>query len=188
MDTEREPDHTNLTGPTLDLQLPIFDQGQGAVGRLSAQYRQARRRLEAAETNARSEIREAMAVVAARRGVALRYRQLLPRQRGIVEQTQVQYNAMQSGGFDLLNARERELTAERSSIEAWRDYWIARTELERALNGGDFGGVKFPRTRPHGKFYRRERKCIHPRRRNEGFRALTFPFPGPLTARFPVPC
>ena len=49
VDTERSTDRQRVTGPTLDLQLPLFDQGQGAVAKLAAQYRQARRQLEAAE-------------------------------------------------------------------------------------------------------------------------------------------
>ena len=37
--------------------------------------------------------------------------------------------------FDLVAAKERELTAEREYAEAWRDYWIARAELEKAVGG-----------------------------------------------------
>ena len=144
VDTERGTDRQRVTGPTLDLQLPLFDQGQGAVAKLSAQYRQARRQLEAAEINARSELREARALVSASRALALRYRDtVVPQARQIVEQTQVQYHAMQRGGYDLLTARERELSAERAYLEVWRDYWTARVELERALTSGgnaDMGG------------------------------------------------
>lgn len=137
VDTEREPDRTRLTGPTLDLELPIFDQGQGAIAKLAAQFRQARRQLEAAETDARSEVRAARDLLAARRTLAETYRRtLLPQQRLIVDQTQLQYNAMQAGGAGLLAARERQLNTERLYLEAWRDYWLARVELERALAGG----------------------------------------------------
>lgn len=137
VDTERDTSRQHVTGPTLDLQLPIFDQGQSAVAKLAAQYRQARRQLEAAEINARSEVREARALVAASRALAQRYGQtVVPQLRQIVSQTQVEYNAMQRGGYDLLTARERELNAERAHLEAWRDYWIARVQLDRALTGG----------------------------------------------------
>ena len=60
----------------------------------------------------------------------------------IVNQTQLQLNAMQVSPLDLLQAKERELTAERSYIETWRDYWIAHAELERALWGGTGGGSR----------------------------------------------
>ena len=38
---------------------------------------------------------------------------------------------MLKGAYDLLLAKQNEVAAERSYIEAWRDYWIARAELER---------------------------------------------------------
>ena len=78
---------------------------------------------------------------------------VVPQRKLIVDQTQVQYNAMQRGGYDLLTARERELSAERSYLEAWRDYWIARVELERALTGGgnaEMGGTTEVSTGPAG--------------------------------------
>jgi cobalt-zinc-cadmium efflux system outer membrane protein len=42
---------------------------------------------------------------------------------------------MLKGAYDLLLAKQNEVAAERSYIEAWRDYWIARAELERAVGG-----------------------------------------------------
>jgi cobalt-zinc-cadmium efflux system outer membrane protein len=141
VNTERDSDRQRVTGPTLDLELPIFDQGQGAIAKLAAQYRQARRQWEAAETNARSEVRAARDLVAARRQIVETYRStLLPQQRAVTSDTQLQYNAMTRGAYDLLGARERELSVERAHIEAWRDYWLARVELERALAGG-IGGL-----------------------------------------------
>ena len=47
---------------------------------------------------------------------------------------------MQVGPLDLFAAKERELRTERDYIETWRDYWIARVELERALIGSSGGG------------------------------------------------
>ncbi|MBV9657742.1 MAG: TolC family protein [Verrucomicrobia bacterium] len=141
VNTERTPDRQRVTGPTLDLELPIFDQGQGAVARLAAQYRQAQRQLEAAEVNARSEVREARDLVLTQRRLAEFYGvTLLPQRRAIVSQTQLQYNAMIQGAYDLLAARERELATERAALDARRDYWIARAQLERALVGGTWHG------------------------------------------------
>ena len=134
---ERESDSEGRRGPQIDLTLPIFDQGQAALAKLGAQYRQAQDDLEATAVEARSEVREARDMVTASRELARYYGQvLLPQRIQIVNQTQLQYNAMQRGPVDLLLAKERELNTERSYIEAWRDYWIARAELEMALKGG----------------------------------------------------
>jgi len=139
---ERETDRSHVTGPTLDLRLPIFDQGQAALAKLSAQYRQAQDELEALSVEARSEVREARDLVTANRELARYYREvLLPQRIQVVNTTQLQYNAMQRSPTDLLLAKERELTTERGYVEAWRDYWIARAELEMALKGGSPRGA-----------------------------------------------
>lgn len=143
--TEREPDGERLTGPEVELEIPIFDQGQGEIARLTSQYRQAQRRFEALAINARSEVREARDLLIASRDLAQFYDEvLLPQQRQIVQQTLLQYNAMQVGTFDLINAKERELASERNYIEAWLSYWIARSDLDRAMLGGSRSSLSAP--------------------------------------------
>ena len=136
IDTERGPDPQRVTGPTLDLELPIFDHGQADILRLNSQYRQAQERLEALATDIRSEVRQARDSLIAARDLTEFYRTIyLPQRIRILNETQLQYNAMQDGPFQLISAKERELTAEREYADAWRDYWIARAELEKAVGG-----------------------------------------------------
>jgi cobalt-zinc-cadmium efflux system outer membrane protein len=140
VDTERDPDRQSLTGPTLDLELPIFNQGQGEIAKLTAQYRQAQRELEAMAINVRSEVREARDQLVAARDLTTDIgERLLPTQQEALKLTLQQYNFMLKGAYDLLLAKQNEIAAERSYIEARRDYWIARAELERAV-GGSLGG------------------------------------------------
>jgi cobalt-zinc-cadmium efflux system outer membrane protein len=136
VDTERDPDGQRLTGPTLDLELPIFNQGQGEIAKLTAQYRQAQHELEAMAVNIRSEVRESRdQLVAAHDLTSYIGKRLLPTQQQALNLTLQQYNFMLKGAYDLLLAKQNEIAAERSYIEAWRDYWIARAELERAVGG-----------------------------------------------------
>jgi len=145
VDTEREPDGQRVTGPILDLELPIFNQGQGEIAKLTAQYRQAQRELEALTVNVRSEVREARdQLIAARDLTSYIGKRLLPTQQKALNLTLEQYNFMLKGAYDLLLAKQNEVAAERSYIEAWRDYWIARAELERAV-GGTLSGKILPR-------------------------------------------
>lgn len=140
VNTEKETDGSRVTGPTLDFQLPIFNFGQAAIARLKAEYTQAQRDLEATAIEARSEVRQTRDLIIANRDLAEYYRTvLLPQRLLILNQTQLQYNAMQMGPLELLNAKERELEAERNYIGAMRDYWIARATLERAMHGGSGG-------------------------------------------------
>jgi cobalt-zinc-cadmium efflux system outer membrane protein len=141
--TERDPDAQRVTGPTLDLELPIFNQGQAEIARLTAQYRQAQRELEALAVNVRSEVREARGqLIAARDLTSYIGKRLLPTQQEALNLTLQQYNYMLKGTYDLLVAKQNEVAAERSYIEAWRDYWIARAELERAV-GGSLSGKSY---------------------------------------------
>lgn len=136
VDTEREPEGEHITGPTLDLELPIFNQGQGEIATLRARDLQARRLLEAKTVDVRSEVRAARAQVAANRELTLSIRNtVLPQRRQVLALTLQRYNGMLSGAYDLLIAKANEAAAERSYVEAWRDYWLARAELERAVGG-----------------------------------------------------
>jgi cobalt-zinc-cadmium efflux system outer membrane protein len=136
VDTERTPDGQRVTGPTLDLELPLFDQGQPAVARLTAEFQQAKDNYMAQEVNVRSEVREARdALLAARAAAEFAQKNLLPLRQKILGETLLHYNAMQKNSYDLLAAKEREQMAEQSVIGALRDYWTARVALERAVGG-----------------------------------------------------
>ncbi len=134
--THRDADGPRLFGPTLTLELPIFDQRQALIARLEAQHRQGERRLMELSVNARSEVRAARARLLSLRLVVDRYRRVvLPLREKVVEQSQLQYNAMQIGLFQLLTARREQVEAYRGYIEAVRDYWMARADLERLVGG-----------------------------------------------------
>ena len=136
VDSERTPDGQRVTGPTLDLELPLFDQGQPALAKLAAEYRQARDRVQDLETAVRSQVRKARAdVMAFREAAELSGRQLLPLRTGILQQTLLQYNAMQKSTYDLLLAKEHEEAAVEEHVALLRRYWIARVALDRAIGG-----------------------------------------------------
>jgi cobalt-zinc-cadmium efflux system outer membrane protein len=136
VDTERTPDGQRLTGPTLALEIPIFDQGQPAIAKLAAEFQQAKENYAAKEINVRSEVREARAaLLATREAVEYSQKNLLPLRKQILGETLLHYNAMQKNSYDLLAAKDREQNAEQVNVEALRDYWLARVELERAVGG-----------------------------------------------------
>jgi cobalt-zinc-cadmium efflux system outer membrane protein len=133
---ERELEGPWSVGPTLSLPMPLFDQGQGAVGRAQAQLRQASEHYYARAVEIRSRFRAAHAVVASARGRARYYQMVvLPLRQQIVDQTQLQYNAMQVSAFQLLEAKRKQIDAGAGYIESLRDYWVARTRLEQVLSG-----------------------------------------------------
>jgi cobalt-zinc-cadmium efflux system outer membrane protein len=132
----QDPDGPRLFGPTLSLELPLFDRRQAVLAKLLAQQRQADRRLTALSVDARSQVRVARAEVLVARQVGEHYRNVVvPLRQAIVEHAQLQYNGMQIGLHDLLAAKHDEVQARRAYLESLRDYWIARGELERVLGG-----------------------------------------------------
>lgn len=133
---EDELDDTRLTGPVLEVELPLFDTGAASVARLEAFHRRARAQLDALAVNARSEVREARQQLLAARQATETYRDvLLPQRWRILDETQRRYNMMLEGVYELIQARQLHLEAEQRYVESWGDYWIARSDLDRAVGG-----------------------------------------------------
>jgi cobalt-zinc-cadmium efflux system outer membrane protein len=124
-------------GPLLSLPIPIFDQGQATRAAGLAQLRQSEERFAALAIEIRSQVRRARTRLYAARVLAEHYRGVvLPLRQRIVQQSQLQYNGMQVGVFQLLQARQAQIDAGRSYVEAIKSYWLARAELEGAVGGG----------------------------------------------------
>ncbi len=131
---ERETDGTKLYGPSLSLQLPIFNQSQGAIARANAQLDDARARLASLQLDVENAVRLGVDRVAATRKIAEDYRvALIPQRETIVARTQEQQNYMLVGVFELLLAKQQEFDAYQGYLEAVRDYWLARIDLIRAV-------------------------------------------------------
>ena len=133
---ERETDGTKLRGPTLALELPIFNQGQGAVARAEAQLLDARARADALALAVENEVTTAAGRLALAREVSERYRlDWLPAADSAVERQQERFNFMLVGAFDLIQAKREQYDAWQGYLESIRDYWVARAAL-RAATGG----------------------------------------------------
>ncbi|MCC7351955.1 MAG: TolC family protein [Phycisphaerales bacterium] len=135
LSTERDTDGQHVTGPTLSLELPIFDHGQVRIDKSAAQYRRMQRRYEAQAIDIRSQVRQARDQLVAQRTLAQQYQNLLPLRLSILQHLLKQYNGMLKSPYDLMQAKQRQALTEQAGIEARRDYWIARADLELALGG-----------------------------------------------------
>src|SRR5438093_992321 len=62
---------------------------------------------------------------------------------GEVSTSQLESRAIQLGPFQLLQAKQEEVKTGADSVEALRDYWVARAELEKAV-GGSLSGKLTP--------------------------------------------
>lgn len=123
-------------GPVLEFPVPLFDQGQGRTGRGAAELRRAQQEYYALAVRIRSAARAIDNQMRAASDRALYYRDiLLPLHERIVNETQLQYNAMQLGVFELIRARDQQIETAAGYVQALRDYWLARSDLEQLLSG-----------------------------------------------------
>jgi outer membrane protein, heavy metal efflux system len=133
---EREPDEGWRVGPVLSVPIPLFDQGQARVGRAVVELRRAQQEYYALAVRVRATARALQERMRGAHDRALYYRDiLLPLRELIVNEAQLQYNAMQIGVFQLVREREQQIEVGVAYVEALREYWLARADLEQLSSG-----------------------------------------------------
>lgn len=134
IEREREADGSRVSGPTLALALPLFDQGQAAVARAEAQRERSQAMLAGLELSVDAEVRMGVERVAALRSIVQDYSEaLIPQREAVVARQTERLNYMLIGVFELLLARQQEYDAYQGYLESVRDYWQARVALARAI-------------------------------------------------------
>jgi cobalt-zinc-cadmium efflux system outer membrane protein len=133
---DRESGGERSRGPTASIPIPLFDRGLSARARATAVLRVAEQRLHGLVVTALSEARAAHErLLEARSRAEYVANVVVPRRQRILYLTQLEYNAMLRGAFDLIRARQGLANAERERVFALRDYWLARTAMEAAMSG-----------------------------------------------------
>jgi outer membrane protein TolC len=124
-------------GYEIALELPLFDWGGAKVARAEAQYMQAVHRTTDTAVRARSEVREAYSAYRTTYDIARHYRDdVVPLRKKISDEVLLRYNGMLASVFELLADSREQLTSVNTAIETQRDFWIAETRLQAAINGG----------------------------------------------------
>jgi outer membrane protein TolC len=132
-------------GYEISLELPIFDWGGARRARAKATYMLSVHRTADAAVRARSEVREAYSAYRTTYDVAKHYRdEVVPLRKQISEEVLLRYNGMLASVFELLADARDQVRSVNGAIEAQRDFWIAETELQAAINGS--GGSAFRST------------------------------------------
>ena len=124
-------------GFDVQFQIPIFDGGEVRVRQAAETYNQAFNRLTEKAVNVRSEARDAFRVYRSTYDIAGHYqREVLPLRQIISDEMQLRFSSMQVDVFALLTEARQRIAALRAAIEAKRDFWLAQSELQTAVNGG----------------------------------------------------
>lgn len=123
-------------GYEIELQLPLFDWGGSRIAKAEAVYMQSVHRTADAAIRARSQVREAYSAYRTSYDLARHYRdEVVPLRKKISDEMLLRYNGMLIGVFELLADAREQINSVNTSIEAQRDYWIAETDLQAAVNG-----------------------------------------------------
>ncbi|MTV12193.1 MULTISPECIES: TolC family protein [Bradyrhizobium] len=129
-------------GFDVQFQIPIFDGGEVRLRQAAETYRQAMNRLTEKAVNVRSEARDAYRVYRSTYDIARHYqREVLPLRQIITEEMQLRFSSMQVDVFALLTEARQRLASLRAAIDAKRDFLLAQSELQTAINGGGSAGA-----------------------------------------------
>ncbi len=129
-------------GPSLSLELHLFDWGQARTSRARQAYEQSLEQTAQVALEAQAEVRDAQLRADQAWRTARRYHQeVLPLARQISDETLLRYNGMLLGVNDLLADAREQARLMAASLMAERDYWLAETDLSQSLLGPlDSGG------------------------------------------------
>jgi len=133
---EGEPDGRFAVGPQVDVELPIFNQGQAERARLRSQLRASYREATALAVQIRADIRRLRATLLRHRRKSIHYREVvIPLRERIVALAHQHQNFMLVGVFELLEEIKHEHQTYRAYIDEVLAYWMTRAELARVVGG-----------------------------------------------------
>ena len=131
---ERDTDGSRLAGPTVDWEVPIFNQHRDAVLRADAEFQVAISEFRRATIDVDNSVRLASAALENMRARIREYRTtLIPQRVEAVARAQEEVNFMLIGIFELISLKQDEYDAYQGYLEAIRDYWLARADLALAV-------------------------------------------------------
>ena len=123
-------------GYEISLELPLFDWGSARSTKAESLYMQAVHRTADTAIRARSEVRESYAAYRTAYDLSQHYRdEVVPLRKKISDEMLLRYNGMLASVFDLLVDARLQISAVNAAIDAQRDYWLAETDLQMAING-----------------------------------------------------
>ena len=123
-------------GGGVSLSVPLFDRKRGTIRAQEAEFDALMERYHGLAIEVRSAARELHNRVVSAHARARQFDGvILPAQRRVVDETQLQYNAMQLGIFQLLQARRDQLEVELAYVETLREFWDAHAARDALLAG-----------------------------------------------------
>jgi cobalt-zinc-cadmium efflux system outer membrane protein len=134
-------------GPMVMFSIPLWDWGSGRRTAAWGKLRRWQHRYAAIGGEVRAAARAIHARLKAAHARAVRMRErILPLREHMAEQGVLEYNAMNLDAFELLVMRREHIATEVRYIDALRDFWLAKVELDQLRAGSlpaGWGGAVF---------------------------------------------
>ena len=123
-------------GYEIAIELPLFDWGSARTSKAQALYMQSVHRTADTALRARSTVREAASAYRTAYDVAKHYRdEVVPLRKTISDEVLLRYNGMLASVFELISDARDQVHSVNAAIDTQRDYWLAETDLQAAING-----------------------------------------------------
>jgi cobalt-zinc-cadmium efflux system outer membrane protein len=123
-------------GPTFAMEVPLFDWGQARREAARMEILKARDEFTALAVRIRSLARLQQAKLLSARQIATFYADtIVPQAQRLLEAAERQYDVMQIGVFDLLQAKEKQIRVSVDYVAALKTYWRERVRLAQILKG-----------------------------------------------------
>lgn len=136
-------------GYEIELELPLFDWSGARTARAEAMYMQSVHRTADLAIRARSQVREAYSAYRTTYDLARHYQnEVVPLRKKISDEVLLRYNGMLASVFELLTDARDQVSSVNTAIEAQRDFWIAETALQAAINGTGGSNVEIRSAAP----------------------------------------
>jgi outer membrane protein TolC len=120
----------------IKLPIPLFDFGQARMSKTQAIYNQSVHRLYETAVNIRSEVREGYAHLRYTYDIAHSYDEVIVKtNQQILEETQLMYNGMLDGIYELLEDQRRAGEAKMEALDALGEVQKAQADLEYTIGG-----------------------------------------------------
>jgi cobalt-zinc-cadmium efflux system outer membrane protein len=133
---ERETDGTDLLGPAVDIQLPLFDQNQAQISKAQYRVRRAKKTLEALEGQVREEVTKDLERIHLFQTRKTHFQEkIIPLRRELLDYADQWVNVMQLNRLYLLEAQKGLLESHREHLQTEMQFQHALTDLERHLGG-----------------------------------------------------
>lgn len=134
--SEKSTTESRINSIGVKIPIPIFDMGQGRLSRTQSLYNQSVQNLVELAVNIRSEVRESYATTRYNYDIAHEYQNTVEKiNHDILEQTQLYYNGMLDGIYELLADQRRYRDVKMESLKAVGEYKKSQADLTYTLGG-----------------------------------------------------